>query len=443
MNLEIIVNREEISKVMDIANFTATGGRAGVKDTEKLLLLWIKDGDLYFGASCKDLTYAKKVDSTIISENEEDLKDTVIPVRLSEISKIIGLFNSLKKTVVETFKFVFKDKNAYIEVTEAPIDKDLPMAEQYNQVSEYRLNCVDAQTKLNFYREFLNSLDLSGSGESMSTPDFAMLLTLLSSILKNGGSVSRSGNGNYVTVGKRYDPTDSAGIERVVASQTKDGAFTAIPNMLIFENITLTPVAIDFLSKILSATNEDIICNTQATNPQMGTAPSVINVKASNGVYARISLGVFSKVKRLEELYRNVSAGVVVDREYFTEVLNRVRSFGAKIHFHIDVDKANEKAAFTISNEYVMQSIPILSYFGKIDFAWAEEADSMLAAVITGQSGLSDPISIELDENSDDGKSVYMRFKSFGTSGESRLWSTVRAAVPKKISKIEKKWGSM
>lgn len=370
----------------------------------KNLVVWVKDGQVRFAAYGGNIVNATPVDATAVYSTEEQ-PETLFQLKAKDINDVLSSFKGLKRTKVTDIEFHIRENEAVMNVVEEPQDESMSHANEYNQVSKFRISKPRLK---DLVKNEIQRINMEVEGTDISSVD---VLLYINALLPTVAKETREGTYN-VMFGDEY-------IYTVVTPYS-----SVMPNKLpeVMRGFKLSNSLVAFLKNFISSA-EYFTFHKQ----EMGKGGVVLTVKVGDSV-ALIKCYDLSRAFDITNFVSVPSNGIVVDKAYLVDVLKRLNLSGDAATVEITI---GEHPSMKVLTANMTQNIPVINSKGEGLYSFSIRSEHLANAIFSHITDFDVNVYIYVEEEE---RSMVM-----ACSDNSQLWQTKIKGLAQ--SKANYSWG--
>lgn len=340
----------------------------------KNVIFMIKGDTVKVVANNFKVTCFADLQDAVVLRNDNEPKDLLTQILAKDIIAVLATLKGLKRTVVTEIELVFKETENLLIVHEEANSDNLVGADKYAQVTKYRL--VPMRLKESVKKEVL-ATDTTHT-DSCCIPS-ADIMGYLDALLPTITKDTRDTPATRINVSTSYLYT----VPQVYSAILKN----KLPE--VFSNFVLTQGVALFLKSFIGL-EEYVNFSKEEKN-------DVVMLKLSNSTAVAIvkAIGI-SRAFNIDQFIKVPRTGILLDKQYLTDVLKRMSLNTEPVNVHIDV----EAEECTLVCKKFTQSLPVLSSNGEGVFDFSIKPD-LFAFLILSHVMFDDYVYLlfERDEN--------------------------------------------
>lgn len=357
----------------------------------KNVVIWLKEGKVFFAAYSGTTLSATLVDAQVDTEGVTHPED-FIQLKAKDINDILATFKGLKRTVISHVEFEIKENEAILHIFEEPSDPSIDQADSYRQESKFRVTKPRVKDLVKSEIQKIN-VDFQGPPIDNSVP-----LLYIGALLPTIAKETREST-NSLFFSDKYVYTFLAPYAAIM------------PNGLdpVFQGFRLNNTTVTFLKNFIQT--EESFAMQKEVHPN---GMVVLTVKVGNSV-AVIKCSDMSRAFDISNFVTVPSNGLAVDKAYLLDVLKRVSLSSEATNIQIDIE--NGVGTFKIISKTMTQSLPVVEAKGQGSYHFMIKAELLSSVVFSHASDFGELVFL-LFEHGDRGNIV------MAVSDNTKLWHT-------------------
>lgn len=371
----------------------------------KNVIVWVKDGKTRFAAYSGQIMSATEVDAEVIQENSG--VEEFVQLKAKDINDVLNSFKGLKRTVVSRIEIHVKENEAVMHVFEEPASEEFENAEEYRQVSKFRITKPRVKELV---KNEVQKINIDVQGTDVPSVDLLVFVNAL-----------------YPTVSKETRESTNNVLFGDEHIYTVPSNYSAImPNTLpeVFRGFRLQNSVVNFLKNFIQ--NYDYFT---IDKQDMGNGMVVLTVKVGSSV-AVIKCADMSRAFDMTNFVTTPENGIVVDKQYLMDVLKRMNLSSEAAH--IEVSIVDGVGTMKVVSKTMTQNIPVIKTKGEGSFPFSIRAELLSTIVFSHTTGLGENVFLYFEYN--DRNNIVMAVKD-----NTGVWQTKITGLTQ--SKADFSWG--
>mgnify|MGYP001224339772 FL=1 len=336
-----------------------------VPEDLKNVIFHVRDGKVYVAGFSSDIINVTLTDATVeLPEGEST--ESLFQLKAKELSDVVNSFKGLKRTKVEGVELHVRDTEAVLHIKEAPIDEEIEFAEKFYQTSKFRVPKPRVKDIVKNEVQKV-SMDIQGTDIESDT-----LLVYILSLLPTIAKETRESTSNMM-FGDEY-------IYTVLSPYT-----AIMPNKLPepLRGFRLKNSVVNFLKNFISQAQ----VFTFHKEP-FGNGGVILTFKVNDSV-AVIKCADMSRAFDITNFVTLPDNGVIVDKEYFIDVLKRMSLSGDAAYVEVNIESTESGDAvgsMRVVSKTMTQDIPVRGAKGAGTFSFSIRADLLSSMIFSHAS---------------------------------------------------------
>jgi len=369
--MKIVVKYNQLDMIINHLHALVVGDKLLHEDL-KNFIFEVKDNQLYV-CLFNGLVVSK---TKVEVESLEEAKEGYFQLKAKDFSKILSSFKGLKKTEAANVELYITEE-ANIKVHEVPkgvSDLDESLYDLYKQVSEFRLPLIPLKPVV---KSALDNLP-----QTIEEPDFRdevekyafYLKTLYPLISKETRDIT-----NQIVFGKEHVYVTLLTFVSLMENKLEG-----------WEGFRVNGSGINFIMNLF---NLDSMFTFKKVEKDKGIIELLFEV---GNTIALVKANDLSKALDLTNFLTPISNGVVTDKVYISEVLNRLVTTEGVV---FDVQIEQGQGVFEIRSKNFKQQIPVLKAKGEGRYTFHLSSDVLLKMMFKHSYDLPDMVYMYLEVN--------------------------------------------
>lgn len=336
----------------------------------KNVIFWVKNGELYSSAYGGIVSSATKTDADVSVKEGEHF----VQLKAKDIMDIMKTFIGLKRTVVSKVEFHIGENDALMYLYEEPVSDDLAFADNYRQVSKFR---ITKPRMKDIVKSEIQKIATNTEGTVVNTGD---LLVYVNALYPTIANETRESTYNLM-FGDEYIYTVPAQYAAIMPNRLPE----------VFRGFRLSNSMVNFLRNFIGTEEQFTIAKEVAQGGMV-----ILTVTAGSSV-ATIKCPDMSRAFDITNFMTIPETGVVVDKGYLKDVLKRMSLGNEPAQITIVVE--NGVGNMSVITKTMTQQIPVLKAKGQGQFSFQIRAELLSNLIFSHADYFDENVYLYLEIN--------------------------------------------